>query len=85
VKAPRFEVGYMGTAVALVEAGLGVCVLPARAAALIRSRTAVFRPLRNPVVSRAATLVTRADRSLSPAAAAFVTFLSDKKLAAYDG
>jgi DNA-binding transcriptional LysR family regulator len=82
VKAPRFEVGYMGTAVALVEAGLGISVLPARAASLIRSRAAVFRPLLSPTVSRTATLVTRADRSLSPAAKAFVTFLSDSKLTA---
>jgi DNA-binding transcriptional LysR family regulator len=84
VKAAQFEVGYMGTAVALVEAGLGVSILPDRAASLIRSRAAVFRPLQHPTVSRAATLVTRADRSLSPAAEAFVTFLSDKKLAMYD-
>lgn len=73
---PVFEVGYMGTAIALAEAGLGICVLPTRAAALIRSRRAVFRPLRNPLVTQAATLVTKADRSLSPAARAFVSFLS---------
>ncbi|MFI4889059.1 MAG: LysR family transcriptional regulator [Steroidobacterales bacterium] len=81
VKPPVFEVGYMGTAVALAEAGLGICVLPTRAARLIRSRRAVFRPLRNPVVTQAATLVTKADRSLSPAARAFVSFLSAKRLA----
>ena len=80
LKPPVFEVGYMGTAVALAEAGLGVCVLPTRAAALIRSRRAVFRPLRNPVVTQAATLVTKAGRSLSPAARAFVSFLSTKRL-----
>jgi DNA-binding transcriptional LysR family regulator len=79
-RAPRFEVGYMGTAVALVEAGLGVSVLPERAATLIRSSAACFRKLRAPAVKRAATLVRRADRTLSPAAAAFVTFLSDKDI-----
>jgi DNA-binding transcriptional LysR family regulator len=78
LKPPVFEVGYMGTAVALAEAGLGICVLPTRAAALIRSRHAVFRSLRNPVVTQAATLVTKADRSLSPAARAFVSFLSER-------
>ncbi|MEJ1964662.1 MAG: LysR substrate-binding domain-containing protein [Gammaproteobacteria bacterium] len=72
----RFEVGYMGTAVALVEAGLGLSVLPERAAALIKSNAARFRRLTAPVVSRPVTLVTRAGRSLSPAASAFVTFLS---------
>ena len=77
IGAPRLEVGYMGTAVALVEAGLGISVLPERAAALIRSRQASFKRLQAPVVSRAVTLVTRAGRSLSPAAAAFVKCLSD--------
>jgi DNA-binding transcriptional LysR family regulator len=73
---PRFEVGYMGTAVALAEAGLGISILPQRAAALIRSRGACFRRLTSPVVSRAATLVTRAGRTLSPAAAAFAEHLT---------
>jgi DNA-binding transcriptional LysR family regulator len=72
----RFEVGYMGTAVALVEAGLGISVLPERAAALIKQRRARFRRLTAPVVSRPMTLVTRAGRSLSPAASAFVECLS---------
>lgn len=76
VEAPRFEVGYMGTAVALVEAGLGISVLPARAASLIKSSSTCFRRLTAPVVSRPVTLVTRAGRTLSPAAAAFVEFLS---------
>lgn len=74
----RFEVGYMGTAVALVEAGLGVSVLPQRAASLIKSRAARFKPLTSPSVSRPVTLVTRAGRALSPAAAAFVEFLSQR-------
>ncbi|HWS70198.1 MAG TPA: LysR family transcriptional regulator [Steroidobacteraceae bacterium] len=73
----RFEVGYMGTAVALVEAGLGISVLPERAAALIKQRRARFRRLTAPVVSRPMTLVTRAGRSLSPAASAFVECLSE--------
>jgi DNA-binding transcriptional LysR family regulator len=72
----RFEVGYMGTAVALVEAGLGISVLPERAAALIKHRRARFRRLTAPVVSRPMTLVTRAGRALSPAASAFVNCLS---------
>lgn len=72
----RFEVGYMGTAVALVEEGLGISVLPERAAALIKQRRAQFRRLSAPVVSRPMTLVTRAGRSLSPAAGAFVECLA---------
>lgn len=73
---PRFEVGYMGTAVALVEAGLGISVLPERAASLIKAANACFKRLTAPVVSRPVTLVTRAGRTLSPAAAAFVECLS---------
>jgi DNA-binding transcriptional LysR family regulator len=72
----KFEVGYMGTAVALAEAGLGISILPQRAAALIRTRKACFRPLTSPVVTRPVTLVTRAGRTLSPAAQAFVECLS---------
>jgi len=72
----RFEVGYMGTAVALAEAGLGVSVLPERAAALIKSPNAIFRRLTAPVVTQPVTLVTRAGRTLSPAAMAFVECLS---------
>lgn len=73
----HFEVGYMETAVALVEQGLGISILPERAAALIKHRKACFRRLADPVVSRPMTLVTRAGRSLSPAASAFVACLSE--------
>ncbi|MBS0417875.1 MAG: LysR family transcriptional regulator [Proteobacteria bacterium] len=75
----RFEVGYMGTAVALVEAGLGISVLPERAAALIKSPDTCFKRLTAPVVTRPVTLVTRAGRTLSPAAVAFVEYLSQHR------
>lgn len=73
---PRFEVGYMGTAVALVEAGLGVSVLPERAATLARSSAVCWRPLIDPSVVYPSTLAKRAGRSLSPGARAFVDFLT---------
>jgi len=73
---PRFAVGYMGTAVALVEAGLGISILPERAASLARTNAACWRPLGSPVVRQASTLVTRAGRSLSPGARAFVDVLA---------
>ena len=76
IERPRFEVGYMGTAVALVEAGLGISVLPERAAWLLRSESVCWRPLFEPAVVHPSTLVTRAGRSLSPGAKAFVEFLS---------
>ncbi|GMU72258.1 MAG: LysR family transcriptional regulator [Burkholderiales bacterium] len=77
VERPRFEVGYMGTAVALVEAGLGVAILPERAAALARSGSVCWRPLVDPAVAHPSTLVTRAGRTLSPGARAFVDYLTD--------
>ena len=73
---PRFEVGYMGTAVALVEAGLGISILPERAASLARSKTTCWRPLGHPAVTHPSTLITRAGRSLSPGARAFAEFLA---------
>jgi DNA-binding transcriptional LysR family regulator len=75
----RFEVGYMGTAVALAEAGLGISVLPERCAALIKAPTACFRRLTAPIVTQPVTLVTRAGRTLSPAALAFVECLGQVK------
>lgn len=76
VDRPRFEVGYMGTAVALVEAGLGIAVLPERAAALARTSAVTWRPLVDPVVVYPSTLAKRAGRSLSPGARTFVDFLA---------
>lgn len=71
---PAFEVGYMGTAIGLVEAGLGVSVLPAYATSLVSGRRAEHRVI-EPVVTRAVSLALREDRSLSPAAQAFIDFL----------
>lgn len=68
---PKFEVGYLGTAVGLAEAGLGVTVVPAYVGLLLRSAKVRFRILHNPVVQREIDLVTRAGRSLSPGAMAF--------------
>lgn len=68
---PRFEVGYLGTAVGLVEAGLGITIVPAYVGQLLRSTRVRFRPLHNPVVERDIELVMRSGRSLSPGAAAF--------------
>jgi DNA-binding transcriptional LysR family regulator len=67
----RFEVGHLSTAVGLVQAGLGVTVVPAYVGALMRSTGARFRELHEPVVHRDIELVWRAARSLSPGAEAF--------------
>jgi DNA-binding transcriptional LysR family regulator len=75
--APAYEVGYMGTAIALVEAGLGIAVLPAYARSMIDARKAAARPVDSPAVTREVSIVTRAGRSLSPAAAQFAAALRD--------
>ncbi len=68
---PKFEVGYLGTAVGLAEAGLGVTVVPAYVGLLLRSSRARFRILHKPVVQREIELIVRSGRSLSPGAMAF--------------
>lgn len=74
---PRFEVAYLGTAVGLAEAGLGVTVVPAYVGTLMRSTRVRFRELHDPVVQREIELVSRAGRSLSPGASAFRDCLVD--------
>ncbi|MDM0019109.1 LysR family transcriptional regulator [Variovorax saccharolyticus] len=68
---PRFEVGHLGTAVGLADAGLGITVVPAYVGALLKSSRTRFRVLHDPVVHRHIELVTRSGRSLSPSASAF--------------
>jgi DNA-binding transcriptional LysR family regulator len=72
---PAYEVGYMGTAIGLVEAGLGVAVLPAYARSMSDAKKAIVRPLESPAVTREVCIVTRGGRSLSPAAEAFAGVL----------
>ncbi|MGQ0544844.1 MAG: LysR substrate-binding domain-containing protein, partial [Betaproteobacteria bacterium] len=74
---PAYEVGYMGTAIGLVEAGLGIAVLPAYARSMIDPRKAVVRRIDAPAVTREVSIVTRAGRSLSPAAEQFAAVLRE--------
>ncbi len=67
----RFEVAHLGTAVGMVEAGLGATVVPAYVGALMRSTRARFVELKDPVVEREVELIWRAGRSHSPGTAAF--------------
>lgn len=73
---PRYEVGYLTTAVGLVQAGLGVTVVPAYVGSLLRSPQVRFRELHAPVVQREIETIMRLGRSLSPGAAAFHESLS---------
>lgn len=68
----EYEVALATTALALVEVDLGVCILPANALSVARSRPIVARPLSHPTIAREITMIARHGRSLSPAAAEWV-------------
>lgn len=67
---PRYEVEQVPSAIALVEAGLGVTVLPSLTFAMFKGRSLVVRPLGDPVMRRHVGFVTRTSRTLPPFAAA---------------
>jgi DNA-binding transcriptional LysR family regulator len=69
------EVVYMSTAIGKVRAGLGITVLPPMAVQLETMPDLGSRPVDDPGFIRRIAVVTKADRSLSPAAAAFVDIL----------
>lgn len=70
---PAYEVSHVTTAVALVEAGLGIAVLPAIARKIAHDRRVALRELRGPQVGRDISLISAAGRSLTPAAEAFAS------------
>jgi DNA-binding transcriptional LysR family regulator len=74
---PAHEVTYMTTALAMVASGLGVTVCMPYAAPLVRLHGLRMLPLAAPVLTRRFFVYTREQRSLSPAAAAFIAFLFD--------
>jgi DNA-binding transcriptional LysR family regulator len=69
------EVVYMSTAIGMVRAGLGITVLPPMAVLSESISGLGSRSVDDPGFVRRIALVTKADRSLSPAAAAFVEIL----------
>lgn len=68
---PAFEVSLITTALALVEAGLGVSVLPTYALAAARHYTVLAKPIGDPVVTRDVALIHASGRSISPAVVSF--------------
>jgi DNA-binding transcriptional LysR family regulator len=73
---PAHEVTFMSTALAMVAAGLGLTVCMPYASTLVHGHGLLTRPLTEPVLTRRFFVYTRAQRSLSPAADAFIAFLS---------
>jgi LysR family carnitine catabolism transcriptional activator len=62
---PRYEVEQVPSAVALVEAGLGVTALPSLTFAMFKNRDLVTRPLGSPVVRRHVGFIARSQRTPS--------------------
>lgn len=72
---PAYEVSQITTALALVEARLGVAVLPTYARAAAPHRRVIARPLSNPAIARDIVMIRPSGRSVSPALAVFETIL----------
>jgi DNA-binding transcriptional LysR family regulator len=63
---PRYEVEQVPSAIALVEAGLGVTALPSLTFAMFKGRDLAVRPIAEPVMRRHVGFVTRRQRPLPP-------------------
>lgn len=72
---PTFELDQLTTIMAMVEAGLGITVLPLYAINVLATSSLVARPLVDPPVTREIEVAHRDDRSLSPGAQDFVRLL----------
>ncbi|THF49633.1 LysR family transcriptional regulator [Allorhizobium terrae] len=70
-----FEVTHLSTSLGLVEAGLGISVLPKLATPQEDHPFLVTRPIRNPEISRTIGIVRRRGGTLSPAAERFMSML----------
>lgn len=63
---PRYEVEQVPSAIALVEAGLGITALPSLTFAMFKGRNLAVRPLADPVMRRHVGFTTRKQRQLPP-------------------
>jgi DNA-binding transcriptional LysR family regulator len=70
-----YEVTHLNTSLGLVEAGLGISVLPRLATPQDEHPFLITRPIVNPIVSRTIGIVQRRSSALSPAAEKFVRLL----------
>lgn len=71
---PAYEVTQITTALALVEAGLGIAVLPTYARA-VAPASVLVRPLTEPSIARDIVMIRLGGRAASPALSAFETLL----------
>jgi len=79
---PAFEVAHVGTAVGLVEAGLGISILPSYALHRTRAVDVVGVPMTAPVVERNIVALTAPQRRLSAPCEAFLAHFQNGMTAA---
>jgi len=72
---PAYEVAQITTALAMVEAGLGIAVLPTYAWAGARGMK-ISATILSPGIARDIAMITRTGRSIAPAVSAFARFLA---------
>ncbi|MCC6242548.1 MAG: LysR family transcriptional regulator, partial [Gemmatimonadaceae bacterium] len=74
---PAYEVSFLSTAVGLVDAGLGITVMPSYAQSMMHLFRIHARRLVAPSITREMSIITRGDRSLTPAAESLHEFIHD--------
>ena len=72
---PANEVAFMSTALAMVQAGMGLTVCIPYASDLVHRFGLTLKPIGHPVVPRRFFVFTRRGRTLTPAAQGFLDFL----------
>ena len=75
---PIQEVAFMSTALAMVNAGLGLSLCMPYAASLVQLYGLQMRPLVQPEIQRSFEVLTPRGRSLSPAAESFLAFIGPR-------
>src|SRR3982751_6793388 len=73
--APAYEPAFMATAIGMVRAGLGATLLPSSALEISAASDLIVHPLDHPGLTRQLGVLKKRERSLSPAAEAFVAAL----------
>lgn len=77
---PVFEADYAGSLIGLVDAGLGIAILPGYAAKLVDESRIRWRRLEKPTIDRDVSLAQRVGPTPSPAAQAFVEFIGSSEI-----
>lgn len=75
---PNLSVHFSTTMLALVNEGLGICILPAGSQRLAATSDIVMRPLADPSIEREVVALTPRERSLSPAARSFLHHITSE-------